>query len=210
MTLDIKKLRQLLAMQGNLQGLSDAQVAALPGFSAPLLTPKPYFVDHRKMLDVCCSIAGASGIAIAEWVAGVLKAQLPTTYQIYVTVGPSDGTGGGLDVSNPATIGFVNQLVGVAAAQTPPVGFAQAIADAVIALGQTSSYEAGGPVQTADVTTARALNAQAAAVLAKVQAIQQGAAAALTLVNQYANGPVTGTMPSNAQLIAAMTAAIGS
>jgi hypothetical protein len=148
--------QQLAAALPALAALSDADAAAQPGWSAPIVSPVVYFVGHRKMLDVCCLIDPAHGIAAAEWVAGQLKTRLPTTYGVYVTGTEPDGSTGGLDVSNPATVAFIGFLVSAAPNDTPPAPFTSAMGNAVIALGTSTSYVFGGVVLASDVAAARA------------------------------------------------------
>lgn len=185
--------------------LSAADAAAQPGWSAPVVTPTPYFVGHRKMLDVCCAIDPAHGVAAAEWVAGALKAQLPTTYDVYVTGTDPAGSTGGLDVSNPATVAFVNQLVTAAAQATPPLPFAAAMGNAVIALGQRIAYAFGGPVLASDVTAARAAIAAAAAYAAVNADLDRryGVGHDWILAQQVAGAPA----PTTADVLAKLGAA---
>jgi hypothetical protein len=189
-TFDPNKLAAALPA---LAALSDADAAAQPGWSAPIVSPVVYFVGHRKMLDVCCLIDETNGKAAAEWVAGVIRSQLPATYSVYVSGTDPAGTTGGMDASNPATVAFINQLVGLAAEQSPSIPFSSAMGNAVIALGTSSSYVFGGAVLASDVTAARA-----------AIALQTGADTLYRWVSDkdqqarqtIANGQAAGTLPT--------------
>lgn len=204
-TPQLDQLASLIQLTSAWSSLTDAQVAAEPGLSAPVITESPFYVNHRTMLDVCNGVNATTGNDAAEWVAATIQSQMPATYQIYVTPGPNDGTGGGLDVSNPATQTFLNDLVALSAeAASPNTGiFTQAMATAAIALCQTSTYTVGAAVATSDVTAARAIVA-GWALAAKANA---GLGAAMTLINTAINNNTA--LPTGTQLQQAFAAQVG-
>lgn len=75
------------------------------------------------------------------------------------------------------------------------------------ALAATTTYVSDGPVTVDDVSTAQALNAQAATFSTLQQRAQNGLIVAMQLINTYGTGPTTGTVPTAAQIQAAFARA---
>jgi hypothetical protein len=154
----------------------DTQAAALPGWGAPIVAPKPYLLGPRKLLDVCWSVDPINGLKGMEWCAAALQKNEPVMAGVFLR-------GGGIDVSNPAIAAMLDTLAGQSANADPPGPFTQAMADAAKALGQSSTYLFGAPVAPSDVTASRARVSRIAAYTAARQLASHQFDAATASIN---------------------------
>jgi hypothetical protein len=121
--------------------------------NAPSLSKRePHYVSYRTILWVIQSPVRLEAIRAA------IEASMPTVHAILLAIGSTDGTAGGLDLTQEATRTYIQSLVGDGTGAT----LTQAEADALCSLGvrMISPAESAGlpPVLEDDVTRARSLS----------------------------------------------------
>lgn len=175
-----QQLLNLLAT-ADYTGLSDADAATK--LSTAVVTPRSCYVSYRTL--------AAIDLASANAVMAALQSQQPLIYQLMLQAGATDGSAGGVDVSLASTQAMIDQF---AAANVITADQAAAIK----ALGTISTYPAGAPVTTEQVTAARAVLAATAKAQSRRQSLADTYNAGIAQVETYEAQIAAGTPPATA------------
>ena len=187
LTLQQQQQLQTLLQQPAYATLSDADAATLA--STPTYVPVPYTTFQPAVMQLACWGSVRTAAANLSTYPAALQPVILTAVDLFATYKAPN-----VDLSLKAfqqALGALEQAGLVSAAD----------GQAILALGQL--LPVGVAVQAADVTAARAVNAQQNTVRQLVDLSQRKQSAMLALINTFANGPVTGTPPTASQLDAA-------
>ena len=211
MTFDQNALVSRLRSDQTLSGLTDAQVAAQPGWSTPTYTPRTAQVTQATLsaADVWGFAKTAAFLAALRANVAAGQAQGATSDQVNAGTESaallSQLSGPGFDATDPQVSALAQTFVGLS-------GGTINSADAQIATG-TPTYVFGAAVQTADVTTARQIASGLNADFDARNRIEAGYLAEIALQDAYVSAlwsnPATAVAPTNAQLNAASAAKVG-